>query len=405
MTQSNNIPTGPLQGIKVLDLSAVVSGPLTATLLGDQGASVIKVERLGAGDIQRHVGSKRNDFSGFFHILNRGKKSIALDLSQKSAIAIIHKLAKNVDVVIQNFRPGVVDRLGIGYSQLSAINDQLIYLSISGFGQTGPQANKRAYDPIIQSYSGMASVQGLKRGQGPEQVNQLIIDKLTAYTGSQAITAALYSRSQTGKGQHIELSMLDTAAAFLWPDAGADNILQGDGIDHMPAIGGSGQLTEYADGWGATMVLTDEEFQGLCRVYGLPEFAQDPRFDTVAKRLQNRPAFLAVFDTQVKQAATGLSLKQVEQRFMEEHVPFAILRQLHQLPDDAQFIHNQVFRESVHPVAGHLRETRPAPQFSQTPAMAGGPAPLVGQHSEDILESIGMSDQLDDLVKSGVVGI
>lgn len=403
--QGDNKPAGPLKGIKILDLSAVVSGPLTATLLGDQGASVIKVERLGAGDIQRHVGSKRNEFSGFFHILNRGKKSIALDLSKKSAIEIVYKLAEEVDVVVQNFRPGVVDRLGIGYSQLSAINDKVIYLSISGFGQTGPQANKRAYDPIIQSYSAMASVQGLKRGQGPEQVNQLIIDKLTAYTGSQAITAALYSRSQSGQGQHIELSMLDTAAAFLWPDAGADNILQGDNIDHMPAIGGSGQLTEFADGWGATMVLSDAEFQGLCRVYDLPEFAIDPRFNTVAKRLLNRSEFLAVFDTQVKQSATKLSLVQAEQRFMEEHVPFAILRELHQLPDDPQFIHNQVFHEAVHPVAGHLREARPAPLFSQTPASVGGPAPTVGQHSEDILNSIGMSDQLDDLVNEGVVGV
>lgn len=405
MTPSNTKAIGPLRGITVLDLSAVVSGPLTATLLGDQGASVIKVERLGDGDIQRHVGSKRNGFSGFFHLLNRGKKSIALDLSKKAGIEIVHKLAEAVDVVIQNFRPGVVQRLGIGYPQLSAINDQIVYLSISGFGQTGPHANKRAYDPIIQSYSGMASVQGLKRGQGPEQVNQLIMDKLTAYTGSQAITAALYSRSQTGQGQHIELSMLDTAAAFLWPDAGADNILQGDNIDHMPAIGGSGQLTQFADGWGATMVLSDAEFAGICRVYDLPEFACDPRFATVALRLHNRPAFIEIFDTQVKQVAAQLSLNQAEQRFTAEHVPFAILRQLHQLPDDAQFIHNQVFRESVHPVAGPLRETRPAPLFSQTPALAGGAAPTVGQHSEEVLAGIGMSDQLDELVKLGVVGV
>ena len=205
--------SGPLKGLKVLDLSAVVAGPLTGALLADQGADVIKVERLNSGDIQRHVGSSRNGFSGFFHMLNRGKKSIALDLAKPEAIEIVQELAAISDVVIQNFRPGVVDRLGVGYEQLSANNPGLIYLSISGFGPDGPQAHKRAYDPIIQTYSGMANVQGLKRGEGPEQVNQLIMDKLTAHHGCQAICAALYYRSQSQQGQHINLSMLDTAVS------------------------------------------------------------------------------------------------------------------------------------------------------------------------------------------------
>ena len=176
---------GPLDGVRVLDLSAVVSGPLTARLLADFGADVIKVERL-EGDIQRNVGSKRQGFSGSFHMLNRGKRSLAIDLSRPESRQVVQRIAADVDVVIQNFRPGVVQRLGIDYESLAAVNPRLLYLSISGFGQIGPRARDRAYDPIIQAFSGMANVQGLKRGQGPEQVNQLILDKLTAYTGVHA---------------------------------------------------------------------------------------------------------------------------------------------------------------------------------------------------------------------------
>ena len=193
---------GPLDGVRVLDLSAVVSGPLTARLLGDFGADVIKVERL-EGDIQRNVGSKRQGFSGSFHMLNRGKRSLAIDLSKPESKQVVRRIAADVDVVIQNFRPGVVQRLGIDYESLSAVNPRLLYLSISGFGQVGPRARDRAYDPIIQAFSGMANVQGLKRGQGPEQVNQLILDKLTAYTGVQALCAALYHRERSGRGSTL----------------------------------------------------------------------------------------------------------------------------------------------------------------------------------------------------------
>ena len=190
---------GPLEGVKVLDLSAVVSGPLTGAMLADQGAQVIKVERL-TGDIQRNVGSKRNGYSGSFHVLNRGKRSIAVDLSSERGVKLVRQLADSVDVVVQNFRPGVIDRLGLGYAALAGSNPRIIFPSISGFGQSGPTAGKRAYDPIIQMYSGIADVQGQKRGEGPEQVNQLLMDKLTAYTGFQAITAALYARYPSTSG-------------------------------------------------------------------------------------------------------------------------------------------------------------------------------------------------------------
>ena len=405
---------GPLDGVRVLDLSAVVSGPLTAALLADQGAEVIKVERPGGGDIQRNVGSRRHGFSGSFHLLNRGKRSISLDLSDPDGVNIVHKLAASADVSLQNFRPGVADRLGVGYKDLARVNPAIIYLSISGFGQTGPNAGKRAYDPIIQAYSGMAGVQGRRRdgqpGGVPTQVNQLLMDKLTAWTGFQAITAALFHReraaARTGarqQGQHIELSMLDTAIAFLWPDAGADNILQGEGIEHHLPLAAAGTLIEMEDGWGAVMVLSDQEFQGMCTALDLPELAADERFNQLASRIKNRAAYLEEGVRLIAAAAGKLTTAEVEARLVAEQVPFARIRSLEDLPDDAQTQANKLFFERDHPVAGRMRETRPAAIFSGTPATGGGFAPTAGQHSREILAEIGLADEADDLFDRGVV--
>jgi crotonobetainyl-CoA:carnitine CoA-transferase CaiB-like acyl-CoA transferase len=401
----NRTVAGPLAGFSVLDLSAIVSGPLTAALLADQGASVIKVERLG-GDIQRHVGSRRNGFSGFFHVINRGKRSIALDLGSFEGRTIVERLAQRTDVVIQNFRPGVVGRLGIGYPQLSALNPKVVYLSISGFGQTGPRAGERAYDPIIQFYAGVAATQGrihLEHPDRPEQVNQLILDKLTAYTGFQAITAALLERSRSGLGQHIELSMLDTAIAFLWPDTAADLILEGDGVDARPPVGASGNVAEFADGWGTTMTLSDDEFHGLCRALSCGHVAEDPRFATLEARQRNRPALLEVLRGDMARAAKKLSLAEAGERFAAEDVPFARARRLTELHEDPQVTHNDVFRSVDHPVAGRLRQARPAPLFGRTPAAPGGPAPVAGQHTREILAEIGFGDRIDEWLSRGVI--
>jgi crotonobetainyl-CoA:carnitine CoA-transferase CaiB-like acyl-CoA transferase len=396
---------GPLAGFSVLDLSAIVSGPLTATLLADQGASVIKVERL-VGDIQRHVGSRRNGFSGFFHVINRGKRSIALDLGTDEGRTIVERLASRADVVIQNFRPGVIGRLGLGYEQLSELNPKLVYLSISGFGQTGPRAGERAYDPIIQFYSGIAATQGrihLEHPEQPEQVNQLILDKLTAYTGCQAITAALLERSKSGVGQHIELSMLDTAIAFLWPDTAADLILQGDGVEGRPPVGASGNVAEFKDGWGTTMTLSDDEFHGMCRAYGCAHIANDPRFATLEARQRNRPGLIEVMRTDIAPAAKKLTLAEAAARFAAEDVPFARARRLTELHEDPQIAHNQVFSTIDHPAAGPLRQARPAPRFGRTPVAPAAPAPVSGQHTREVLAEIGFADRIEDWLARGIV--
>jgi len=395
----------PLTGIKVVDLSAVVSGPLTAALLADQGADVIKVERIGAGDIQRSVGSRRNGFSGSFHVMNRGKRSIALDLKKEPAQKIVQRLTEDADVVIQNFRPGVVDRLNIGYESTKKLNPGIVYLSISGFGPKGPRSGRRAYDPIIQSYSGVAHVQGSSKPHGPEQVNQLLMDKLTAYTGCQAITAALFARHNNGAGQHIELSMLDAAIAFMWPDAGADSILLGDDIEHRRAIRAAGFVAEYQDGWGAMMILSDSEFEGLCRALDLDELMQDERFNTLEERHRHHQEFEEILTDSVGTLLKKMPLSEAARILDEHHVPFTHIRSLEDLPADPQIVANEVFVETNHPVAGKMREARPAPVFGTTPVAVAGPAPTVGEHTNQILAEIGMADLVDEMVEQGIVGI
>lgn len=398
--------TGPLSGFRVVDLSAVVSGPLTGALLADQGADVIKIERVGAGDIQRHVGSQRNGYSGFFHVINRGKRSIAADIGTPEGRQIVHALTANADVVIQNFRPGVVDRLGIGYADLSATNKGLVYLSISGFGQTGPRAGDRAYDPIIQAYSGIGAIQGRihrEHPEKPEQVNMLLLDKLTAWTGCQAITAALLARSKSGKGQHIELSMLDTALAFIWADTAADIILQGDGVDQRPPVGASGTVHRHADGWGVTMTLSQDEFAGMCRAFGMADVADDPRFASLVERTKHRLALQELLAERAAPAALTMTVADAAEAMQREDVPFTRFRTLDELADDPQIRHNGNLRARTHASAGPLIEARPAPLFGGTPLTMTGDAPTVGQHTREILGEINLAAHYDDWLKRGVI--
>ena len=393
---------GPLEGIRIIDLSAVVSGPMATALSADQGADVIKIERLGAGDIQRHVGSSRNGYSGMFHLLNRGKRSIAIDLSDTRGQELARKLTTSADVVVQNFRPGVADRLGLGFEKLREENERLVYVSISGFGETGPLSGRRAYDPIIQSYSGMAWVQG-RPGKRPQQIRQLILDKLTAQTAVQALTAALLSRERTGKGQHVKVSMLDTAIAFLWPDAAADRILLGEGVDQRPPIGAAGHVSEYRDGWGCTMTLSQDEFDGMCRALELPDLLADPRFRTIEERMQRRKEWSEVLESDVAGATRRYTLEEAEARYAAEQVPFSRLHSLDDLVDDPQVKANAIFFESEHPVAGRMREVRPPAIFDGTPVTAGGPAPIVGEHTLEILREAGLEEDSRELLAEGVI--
>ncbi len=394
----------PLSGIRVIDCSAVVSGPLATTILADQGAEVIKVEPLGAGDILRHVGSHRGGVSGLFHVVNRGKRSLALNLAEARGRELLERLVARADVFVQNFRPGVVDRMGIGWETFRARNPRLVYVSISGFGATGPYAGKRVYDNVVQAYSGLAAVQG---GAGePAMLKQLACDKLTSLTAAQAICAALLGRAQSGRGTHVELSMLDSAIAFLWPDAAADVMMLGDGVTRQPPIGSNYNVLRVADGFASPGALSDAEFQGLCRALGLDAVASDPRFATLASRMNHFRELVSIFRRDIPEAAAKLTRAQIEERLDAHEVPVGIVRRLEELHEDPQVRANGTLLERELPGAGPIREPRPAARFGPAPHTPAAPAPRLGEHSAQILAELGLTArEIAALREGGVIGV
>jgi crotonobetainyl-CoA:carnitine CoA-transferase CaiB-like acyl-CoA transferase len=393
---------GPLEGIRVLDIGSLIAGPLAATLLGDQGAEVIKVEQPGQGDLFRHVGSNRGGLSGTFAILNRGKRSIALRVSDERGLEIYRELVRSADVVIQNLRPGVVDRLGIGYDQTRALREDIVYLSVSGFGQTGPYADVGAYDNVIQAYSGLADAQSDESGE-PFLVRQLLTDKLTAYTGAQAVSSALVGRERGRGGQHIELSLLDTAIAFLWPDRANHLILQGDGVNRQPPIGPNFKLMPLADGAGTATTFGDSEFAGICRALGFGDLTKDPRLKDTAARMQNMDHWTDTLRNVIGPAAAKLTREEFDRRLTAEDVPHGIVRRLEEVHEDPQVVSNETFVEHDHPIAGRLREPRHAALFRGTPLGDPAPAPALGQHSDEILAELGLGERCASLRAEGVV--
>jgi crotonobetainyl-CoA:carnitine CoA-transferase CaiB-like acyl-CoA transferase len=378
---------GPLSGVKVIDLSVMISGPLAAMMLADQGADVIKVESPGLGDIMRFLGTSKGGVTGIFANNNRGKRSLVVDLKRPEGVEVLKRLVATADVLVQNFRPGAMERLGLGYDDVAALNPDLVYVSISGYGPDGPSSHRRVYDNVIQAASGLASVQTDPLTGVPSLFRTLLCDKVTSYTAAQAITAALYARA-TGKarGQHIVLAMLDTAIAFLWPDSAMDAALLDDDVVHTPTIASNYAVTPLADGFVSAGAVTDAEFRGLCAAFGRPEIGHDARFATAGARLQHATELVGM----MRDLAASTTVEHFLRGAEEHDVPASRINTLAELPADDQVIHNEVFVERRHPSAGMLREPRPAARFSATPAVVSGHAPMFGQHSDEIVTELGL---------------
>lgn len=377
---------GPLTGIRVVDMSVMISGPLAGMTLADQGAEVIKVESPGLGDMMRYLGSQKNGITGIYALHNRGKKSLVVDLKKSEGTEVLRSLVATADVLIQNFRPGAVERLGFGYEDVRAINPDIVYVSIAGFGADGPSSNRRVYDNVIQAASGLASVQTDAATGKPAIFKHLICDKVTAYTVAQAITAALFARERGAGGQHITVSMLDAAIAFTWPDCAMDVALLDEDALRTATISSAYSAMEFKDGYATSSVVTQSEFEGYCAALGVPEVAVDERFKDREARAVNAVALKEIV---VRQLQT-ISVHDFLEGALIHDVPASGLNTLATVVDDPQVIHNETFFIREHPQAGTMREVRNAPRFKGTPTKMQPPAPAMGAHSNEIVSSLGL---------------
>ncbi|MBJ7294211.1 MAG: CoA transferase [Ilumatobacteraceae bacterium] len=377
---------GPLTGIRVVDMSVMISGPLAGMTLADQGAEVFKVESPGLGDMMRYLGSQKNGITGIYALHNRGKKSLVVDLKKPEGTEVLRSLVATADVLIQNFRPGAVERLGFGYEDVRAINPDIVYVSIAGFGADGPSSNRRVYDNVIQAASGLASVQTDAATGKPAIFKHLICDKVTAYTVAQAITAALFARERGAGGQHITISMLDAAIAFTWPDCAMDVALLDEDALRTATISSAYSAMEFKDGYATSSVVTQSEFEGYCAALGVPEVAQDERFKDREARAINAAALKEILQHQL----STISVHDFLEGALIHDVPASGLNTLATVVDDPQVIHNETFFIREHPQAGTMREVRNAPRFKGTPTKMQPPAPAMGAHSDEIVSSLGL---------------
>ena len=392
---------GPMSGVKVIDLGAMVAGPMAATILADQGADVIKIEPPGIGDVMRHLGATCNGIGGLYHSTNRGKRSLALDLKTAEAIALVKELAAGADVVLQNFRPGVAERLGVDYEALRAVNPELIYLSVCGFGDRGPLANKPAYDNVIQAFSGVAQSQADLQTGEPIQYYQLFSDKLTALTGSQAICSALFARERGQGGQHIRLSMVDSVVSFLWSDvAGASAFADPSAQEGVSPSRGV-RLIQFKDGYGAAAAASDIQFQGYCRAFG--EDPHDPRFATATERNKHAGEMQELI-RRVANTAREMSTAEAMAALESEDVPCATALHLAELPEHPQMQANQSFATLEHPQAGAIIEPNNPANFEGTPSPELRICASLGQHTNEILRDLGRNDtEIEQLREAGVI--
>jgi crotonobetainyl-CoA:carnitine CoA-transferase CaiB-like acyl-CoA transferase len=388
---------GPLHGLRIVDLTQMISGPMATMVLGDQGADVIKVEPP-AGDLTRALGGAQRGMAPIFATTNRSKRSMVLDLKRAEGVAWLKRLVATADAFVQNFRPGTVERLGIDEPALRAVKPDLVYVSISGFGETGPYAGRRVYDPVIQALSGLADIQRDPGTGRPHMLRLIVPDKVTALTAAQAITAALLARERTGRGQHVRLAMLDAVIAFLWPEGMARHTFLGPDVVTRPP-GARDLVFETTDGWITAGAVSDAEWRGLVRALGHSEWQEDPRFRTPAGRVKHADARLALTAEVLASDTSARWLARLE----AEGVPCAPILSRDEVPDDPQVRANALLETSEHPVAGPMRQPRPAARFDATPARIGRPAPTVGEHTDEILAELGRADDVDRLRETGVV--
>jgi len=393
---------GPLNGIRIIDATTMISGPLATMIMADQGAEVIKIEHPNGGDHSRQVAGRRGGFAASFLNNNRNKRSVTLNLKDPRGLEAALRLCEGADVFVQNFRPGVAERLGLGEPAIRAVRSDIIYASIAGFGFEGDWAGKPVYDPLVQALSGLASVQGGADIARPRLVRTILPDKVTAIQASQAMTAALFARTQTGQGSHLTLSMLDTVVAFLWSSDMAGYTFIGD--EAAPDEGAQAQsfvelIYQTKDSWMAVSAHTDSTWSGLSAAVGRPDWLKDPRFSSVALREINKPERLALTQEALLQDTTVNWMT----RLTAKDVPCAPVLTRAEMYTHPQVTANHTILELDHPQAGRIRQARAPARFSASPVAPPRPARRLGEDTRAVLHEAGYSAyDIDTLIRSGV---
>ena len=392
--------SGPLAGFKIIDMTSVISGPLSTMILADQGGEVIKVENPDGGDFTRALSNRRGGFSASFLNNNRSKRSIAVDTKTPEGMEIVKKLLHTADVFIQNMRPGVVERIGLGEEAIRKISPEIIFVSISGFGHEGPYSQRPVYDPLVQALSGLTTIQGGSDEARPKLVRTIVPDKLTGVMAAQAITAALLSSEKTGKGQHIKLSMLDAVVSFLWhSDMGSQTFVGGE-FPQEEAQSFIDLIYETSDGYITVAVNTDKQWTNLTTALNRPEWLTDERFLTPALRHKNINDRLSM----TQEVLLSKSAKEWLTILDAADVPCAPILRRRDVINHPQIQANDTIGEYKHQQAGMLRQAAPAANFSKTPAIITRGAPMLGEFSKEALIRLGYDeDTIESLISDGII--
>jgi formyl-CoA transferase len=382
--------SGPLSGVRILDLSRVLAGPFCTMILGDLGAEVIKVERPDGGDDTREWGPPfAAGESAYYLSVNRNKKSVALDLKSPGGVAAVRALSARSDVVIENFRVGVADALGLGYEELARENPGLVYCSITGYGQAGPYRDLPGYDFILQAMSGLMSITGEPGGE-PMKLGVATVDLTTGMYAAVAILAALRRRDSTGAGQRIDLALMDSALSWL-ANVGENHLVSGE----VPGRFGNGhptivpyQVFRSKDGYLAVGIGNDKQYRKFCGIAGVPELSTDERFSTNPARVRNREALIPLLERVFAARPTAEWIE----RLWNEGIPAGPINTVDRALADPNTQARGMVVEMPHPKAGSVRLIGSPMKFSATPVEYRLPPPLLGEHTEEVLRDVlGMS--------------
>ena len=394
--------TKPLEGVRIVDISQLTSGPFATMMLAEQGADVVKIEPPVIGDLFRLSSFSRNGFAALLLNHTRGKRSICIDTSTEDGRALVVELMRGADVVVQNFRPGVVDRLGFGYDAIKAINPSVIYVSVSGFGPTGPYANRPVVDPIIQALTGYVARQKSEVIPLPDLVRNIVVDKATALTVAESICAALFRRERTGEGDHLVVPMLDAGLYFFWPDGMMDMTLVGDDINTGVRLADTYALTQCSDGPIIYYAPTNDMRLRLFRVLGHPELCDDPRYNDIHGLMQENN-FLDVGQI-IATAFEKFESQTILEKLIEAEIPAAPILDGEDVIANEQIVHNGAVVTWEHPQAGTLRQPRHPVRFASGETPVPEFVPGLGENTDEILAELGRTpDQIAALREAGAV--